>query len=250
MKFSDLDERMRRGEYFHNLRVPEGVWTVIRVDGRSFSRLTSERGFEKPFDQRFHEIMLRTTMVLVTELGGIYGYTESDEISVLLPMGWDLFNRSVEKVVSTSAAVASAVFTLNLGDRFVTFDARIWFDPRPEAVVDYFLWRQADSARCALNGAAYWAQRKVGMSARGATATLDKATVEQKHEILFGRGINFNDMPTWQRRGSGVFWETYEKDGFNPKTGQAVRATRRRLVEDLELPMKDAYADYVRRFLA
>ncbi|MFY0581845.1 hypothetical protein ACN28S_53010 [Cystobacter fuscus] len=67
-----------------------------------------------------------------------------------------------------------------------------------------------------------------------------------KNELLFQRGINFNELPPWQRRGSGVVWEQYEKEGVNPVTGQTVRSTRRRLRVDQELPMKEAYDAYLR----
>jgi tRNA(His) guanylyltransferase len=32
----------------------------------------------------------------------------------------------------------------------------------------------------------------------------------------------------------------------NPKTGQKVTAKRRRIKRDLELPMKDAYSEFIR----
>ena len=66
MNPDDLEQRMRELEYFHGLRVLPGTWPVLRLDGRSFSRLT-ETQFEKPFDLRFHELMCKTTEVLVTE---------------------------------------------------------------------------------------------------------------------------------------------------------------------------------------
>ena len=80
MNPNDFDEKMRALEYFHASARAAGVWPVLRLDGRSFSRLTESR-FEKPFDFRFHELMCGTTEALVAELGGVYGYTESDEIS-------------------------------------------------------------------------------------------------------------------------------------------------------------------------
>ncbi len=36
----NLETRMRAREWFHSLTLLPGVWTVIRVDGRSFSRFT------------------------------------------------------------------------------------------------------------------------------------------------------------------------------------------------------------------
>jgi len=247
MKFENLDTRMRTGEAFHSLRVPPGVFIIVRVDGRSFSKLT-ERITEKPFDARFHGWMVEAAKGLLSSLQATYAYTESDEISLLLPRDADLFDREVEKLVSISAARAAAVFSLACGQA-VEFDARLWVGGREQDVVDYFAWRQADATRCALNGWCYWALRKEGKSAREATGVLEGATVAKKNDLLHARRVNFNQVPAWQRLGSGLFWETYTKEGFNPKTKETTVATRRRIAVDSELPMKDAYTAYVRRFL-
>ena len=58
-----------------------------------------------------------------------------------------------------------------------------------------------------------------------------------------------NYIPLWQKRGIGVYWETYWKDAVNPKTGEKVQAERRRLKTDTELPMKDDYSRFVEAFL-
>lgn len=247
MKTNPFEARMRRGEYFHALRVPDETWTVLRLDGRSFSRFTGER-FEKPFDQRFHDLMVETTRKLADEFKALYAYTESDEISLLLPRGWDLFDREVEKIVSLSASVASVHFSLSLGEAG-HFDSRIWIGGSDATVVDYFRWRQGDATRCALNGWAYWTLRKTGLNATQATAALKRTTKAEKNELLFQHGINFNDLPCWQRRGTGVHWETYEKQGLNPVTGQTVTTTRRRLKIDDQLPMRDDYSAYIQGFL-
>jgi tRNA(His) 5'-end guanylyltransferase len=73
--------------------------------------------------------------------------------------------------------------------------------------------------------------------------------VEFKNELLFQHGVNFNEVPLWQRRGTALYWETYEKEGFNPVSGETVRAVRRRVNVDRELPMKEEYAAMVRRLL-
>lgn len=248
MKADDFEARMRLGECYHALRVPPDAFIVVRVDGRSFSRLT-ERLAEKPFDSGFHEKMVRTASALLKSLQASYVYTESDEISVLLPRAADLFDREVEKLVSISAARASATLSLLLGEA-VEFDARLWVGGSEDAVIDYFMWRQADATRCALNAWAYWTLRREGMGVREATAALERATVADKNELLFARGINFNDVPAWQRRGTGIYWEEFEKDGFNPKSGKPVKAVRRRVKVDDALPMKAAYARYVRERIA
>ncbi len=105
--------------------------------------------------------MVGTAQALLTELGAVYAYTESDEISLLLDPGFDLFGRSVEKLVSISAGIASAAFTQATGEP-AHFDSRLWLGTTVADVIDYFSWRQADAARCALNGWCYWTLRKAG----------------------------------------------------------------------------------------
>jgi tRNA(His) 5'-end guanylyltransferase len=242
---SQFEAAMRSREWFHGLAVPPGMWTVIRVDGRSFSRLTAEH-FDKPFDPKFNDLMVRTAEALLREFEGRYAYTQSDEISVLLAPGHDLFDRSVEKLVSISVAVASSTFTLEL-QAAAQFDSRLWIGATTDDVADYFSWRTADSARNALNGWCYWTLRKDGMSARAATSKLDGLSVAEKNELLFQRGVNFNDMPSWQRRGVGLRWETYTKVGFDPIRQVQVEATRRRVAVDRELPMGDEYRRQIER---
>jgi tRNA(His) guanylyltransferase len=244
----EFESRMRSLEYFHTLKVLPGTWPVIRVDGKGFSKFTEAR-FEKPFDERFSRLMTQTAEALLVAIGGIYAYTESDEISVLLPRDWDLYDREVEKAVSISAGIASSTFTHACGEPAV-FDSRVWIGTSEDVVVDYFRWRQADAGRCALNGWAYWTLRKAGGSIEAATRALDGKSVAEKNELLFRHGIKFNAVPLWQRRGVGLYWETYEKVGFNPVTKQEIKASRRRVKVDRELPMKDEYGSFVRRLLA
>lgn len=69
--------------------------------------------------------MVTTAQAVLTDLGGRYAYTESDEISVLFDPGLTLFGRSVEKLVSISAGIATAAFTYAAG-QLVHFDSRPW----------------------------------------------------------------------------------------------------------------------------
>jgi tRNA(His) 5'-end guanylyltransferase len=237
---ADAFEREQRArEYFHGLRVLPGAYVVIRLDGRGFSKFT-EAAFDKPFDDRFSALMVETATALMAELGGRYGYTESDEISVLLDPASTLFGGSVEKLVSVSAGIASATFTHAAGVP-AHFDSRIWLGTEVGAVADYFSWRQSDAARCALNGWAYWTLRKSGASARQATKTLDRASTADKNELLHTHGINYAELPAWQRRGIGLWTRTHQHEGHDPIRDEAVTVTRRRLHVERELPMKDAY---------
>jgi tRNA(His) guanylyltransferase len=247
MRPDDFEARMRRLECFHALRCPDGAWAVLRLDGRGFTRFT-EQHCQKPFDDRFHGWMVAAARAVFEDFGGVYAYTESDEISVLLRPGADLFDRKLEKLVSVSAGIASAAFTHACGEP-AHFDSRVWLGTGLPDVVDYFSWRQADATRCALNGWCYWTLRKAGLSAKEASRALEGRSVAEKNELLFAHEINFNEVPLWQRRGIALHWESYEKHGHDPVRGMPVTATRRRVTVARELPMRDAYRDFLRALL-
>ena len=247
MKNDEFEKRMRALEYFHTLRLPSEAWSVLRVDGRSFTRFT-ETGFEKPVDNRFQQMMRQTAQALLEELHGVYAYTESDEISVLFDPNWDLFDREVEKLVSISAAIASATFT-HASQRIVHFDSRVLLGSNPSQVVDYFRWRQTDAERCALNGWCYWTLRKAGKKPNEAMALLKRKSPADKNDLLHQHGIDYNALPTWQSRGSGLYWETFEKVGYDPVQGRERVGLRRRVKIDEELPLKEAYGAFIQHFL-
>jgi tRNA(His) guanylyltransferase len=236
-----FEASQRAREWFHSLAVLPGAWTILRVDGRSFSRFTEQR-FDKPFDLRFSQLMVGAARTLLMDFGGRYAYTESDEISVLLDPESELFGRGLEKLVSVSASITSAAFTHAAGEP-AHFDSRVWMGTGPLDVVDYFSWRQADAARSALHGWCYWTLRKEGQTRQEATKALEGANVAAKNELLFQHGVNFNDLPAWQRRGVGLWWETYERPGYDPMRKMPVTTTRRRIREERDLPMKENYRE-------
>src|SRR5207249_2983232 len=82
------------------------------------------------------------------------------------------------------------------------------------------------------------------------TRALESRGVAAKHELLFAHGINYASLPAWQRRGVGLRWESYEKDGYNPKTGQTVSAVRRRIALVDPLPMKEEYDAFLKGILS
>ena len=251
MKFDELDDRMRIYETAHDLCILPDLYMVARLDGRSFTRLTKEvHQFDAPFDVRFRDMMLDTVEHLMTcGFNVTYGYTESDEISLLFARDERGFNRKLRKLNSILAGEASAKFSLLLG-AMACFDCRISELPTAALVVDYFRWRNEDAHRNALNAHGYWCLRRDGKNVEEATSALVGMSVAQKNELLFQHGINFNDLPSWQKRGSGLCWEEYEKEAVNPMSGERVSASRRRICRNLDLPMKDAYGEFVQKLVS
>ncbi|MBI5545630.1 MAG: guanylyltransferase [Deltaproteobacteria bacterium] len=246
MKFDDLDSKMRVFETAHDHCVLPELYIVARLDGRGFTKLTKEvHKFEAPFDPRFRDLMVRTVEHLMgCGLQAVYGYTQSDEISLLLGRENASFGRKERKLNSILAGEASAAFSLALGAPGC-FDSRISQLPNRELVRDYFRWRHEDAHRNALNAHCYWLQRKQGVDSALATNRLKGMSVAEKNEFLFQNGINFNDLPGWQKRGVGVHWRTFLKEATNPKTGEAVTTERRKLHVELELPLRDEYDTFV-----
>jgi tRNA(His) guanylyltransferase len=259
MNSQDFEKSMRKLEIFHGYRVPEGCNVVVRLDGRSFSKLTKEY-FKKPFDERFHDIMVKVTSELVKEFDANYAYTESDEISLLFGKDWDFCDRELEKIVSLTASYACSIFTANFmwGEKFdpyssfipnirpIAFDSRVIPIVRQQTVADYFNWRQADATRCCLNGYAYHLLREVEGKTKGkAVSELNKADHNIRHEILKRNNMSFEELPGWQRNGTGIYRQYIYRDGFNPKTQQTIKARRRELVVNEDLPTGEEYRNLI-----
>lgn len=250
MNFDELDKKMRIYEQSLDQVLVPDMYMVARLDGRGFTKLTKEVcKFEAPFDERFRDMMVNTTKALM-DCGFriVYAFTESDEISLLFDKSEDTFGRKVRKYNSTLAAEASAAFSLELG-MVATFDCRMVPLPNAERVEDYFRWRQEDANRNALNSHCYWMLRKEGKSVREATAELEGKGVSFKNELLFSRGINYDNLPSWQKRGIGLWKENFDKEGLNPITGESTIAKRSRIHEEYELPLGNDYGTLIRRYV-
>ena len=250
MHFEQLDKQMRiYEESLDQIILPE-IYMVARLDGRGFTRLTKDLcHFDAPFDVHFRDLMVDTVKELMNcGFRVVYGYTESDEISLLFHPEEKTFNRKTRKYNSILAGEASASFSHRLGQTGV-FDSRIVPLPTVQRVKDYFLWRQEDAHRNALNSWCYWILRDDGDSPGKASKALERKSVAFKNELLFQHGINFDKLPSWQKRGVGLWFENYQKAGFNPKTQENVVTTRRGIKVEYDRPLHEEYAKLVAGFV-
>jgi tRNA(His) guanylyltransferase len=250
MKFDELEKRMRVFETAHDHCVLPGLFMVARIDGRNFTRPTREiHHFNAPFDERMRAYMVETTRHLLQYGFRImYGYTQSDEISLIFHPSDETFGRKLRKLNSILAGEASAKFSVLLGD-VAAFDCRISQLPQIGDVADYFRGRSEDAHRNALNGHCYWMLRQQRKTVESAITYLAGLSVAEKNELLFRQGVNFNELPNWQKRGIGVVWETYDKAATNRLTGEAVVAFRQRVQVEFDSRMKDEYSAWIRELI-
>jgi hypothetical protein len=161
-----------------------------------------------------------------------------------------LKTRNRERILLAACLEAKQPFVID--NTNLTREARAGYISQAKAagfrVVGYFWW-------CGLTGAASRASRAKRISSQrplmnvsgidGRTQRLKGMPVSEKNELLFQRGINFNDVANWQKRGVGLYWETYGKQAVNQLTGETVVAERRRIKTDYELPMRNEYTRFV-----
>ena len=93
MIFDDFDAKMRVYEQSLDQIILPEIYMAARLDGRGFTKLTKEVcKFEAPFDTRFRDIMTHTVEHLMDcGFHVVYGFTESDEISLLFHGDNDAF---------------------------------------------------------------------------------------------------------------------------------------------------------------
>lgn len=158
-----LGNRMKSYENVFDSKIMSRCPSIIRVDGRAFSKLTSK--MDKPFDEKFCKIMQSTAKSLIDNIDNAkFCYGQSDEISILLidytsldTQQW--FGGRIQKIASIASSLASVYFNKYYEESFEkkekpsVFDARI-FNLNKEEVNNYFLWRQRDCIKNSVSGLA------------------------------------------------------------------------------------------------
>lgn len=177
---------------------------IARIDGRSFHTFT--KGMNRPYDIDLSNMMIDTTVQLVKETNACIGYTQSDEITLIWysptfeSQVW--FDGRISKMTSLLAAHATLYFNKLLAvkkpdyvDRNPVFDARVWNVPNKTEAANTLLWRELDASKNSISMAAH---------AYYSTSELHKKNGSEKQEMLFQKGINWNDYPAFFKRGTFV----------------------------------------------
>ncbi len=208
-KGDDLGDRMKHYEGLESSRRFIPLLPICaRIDGRSFSNFT--RGMERPYDPTMQLMMIQVAEYLVYRTGSRMGYTQSDEISLVwLQERYDaelFFDGKIHKLHSVLAAMATAKFHqlchLNGGEYakraeglLPAFDCRVFQVPNKVEASNVFLWREQDAAKNAISMAArhYYSH-----------AELQGKSGPEMQELMFQKGVNFNDYPPAFKRGTFI----------------------------------------------
>ena len=241
---------MRVYENVNDARIIPGCYVVARIDGRNFSTLTRKTLELRPYDSNLMEVMKSTTRHLMN-MGfvTVFGYTQSDEMSILLSPIHDNFAGKIRKINSIFAGEASAFFSLMMNIH-ASFDCRTIQLPNKELLIDYFNWRVNDAEKnCLSMWCWYLLRTKEGLSTAQAQKAMNKKGYDWKNEKLFEHGINFNDLPETMKRGHNAIWTTYTKVAINQLTKQEVEVSRNK-IDLVPVPKgREEYGNYILELL-
>ena len=236
----DLEKRMKTFyEQVPKTKLMRRCPVAVRIDRKSFRTFT--KNLQKPFDEVLIKTMQDTMKYLCENIQGcVLGYTQSDEITLILvdykkltSSAW--FNYEVQKICSIAASMATMAFNkyfienyldyyldylVNYGDRYhpnfedkkdvekwrricgayskaaekvAMFDARCFNIPKEE-VANLLYWRQWCASRNSVQmvGQANFSHKKLQ----------NKTCSDIQDVLMTQKGINWNELPTHQKRGS------------------------------------------------
>jgi tRNA(His) 5'-end guanylyltransferase len=225
-----LGKRMK--EYYEQVpkfRLMRRTPVAMRLDGKAFHTFT--KGFQKPFDEILVKSMQDTMKYLCENIQGcVFGYTQSDEITLILvdyqtldTCAW--FDYEIQKMCSIAASMATMAFNkffernverecqidllqeysietkpITLCEAYcrsmekgAMFDCRCFNIPKEE-VTNLVYWRQLDATRNSI--------QMVGQANFSHQELQGKSCNDIQDMLMLQKGINWNNFPTYLKRGS------------------------------------------------
>lgn len=247
-KSDSLGDRMKGYESVTKFKALKRTPVIIRIDGKAFHTWTKHLSKVDPTlkDDPFSELMLRcmsgTTNMLVSNIqNAVLGYTQSDEISILLNDWKTLetdqwFGNTIQKMASVAASMSTAYFnraytelTAVVSATPAMFDARVFNVPKEE-VANYFIWRQQDATRNSVQmlGRHYFSHKE-----------MHKKNVSNIQDMLMeSHGVNWNDLDTWKKRGSCSVRGGFDESMAGTPDGiKMIKTPHDRVEIDKEIPI-------------
>jgi tRNA(His) 5'-end guanylyltransferase len=206
-------------ESITNYKLPKRTFTIIRLDGKSFSKFCKR--FKKPFDDDFVRMMNETAKYVAENAQGCkIAFVQSDEITLILTDFDELTTKAwydgrIQKICSISASLATSKFLqllfdyeiskidkvdlsikdvrkLVMNQKLMEFDSRVYTVPPRDEVLNTVFWRQQD---CTRNSVSMVAQSMYSHK------ELENKNNSQQQDLIHDKGQNWNDYPIGLKRG-------------------------------------------------
>ena len=247
----ELGKRMK--EYYEMIsktKLMRRCPVICRIDGRAFHSFT--KGFNRPFDEVLIKSIQDTMKYLCENIQGcVLGYTQSDEISLILVDYKKLnssafFDYEVQKICSITASMATMAFNKyfreyvddfnedyysswnhnknedklydiynDAVEKGAIFDSRCFNIPKEE-VTNYVYWRQLDAIRNSI--------QMVGQANFSHRELQNKSCNDIQNMLMTQKGIDWNSLETYKQRGSCCIKKIIQNKKDDIKNGAYIRS--------------------------
>lgn len=205
MNFKTLGDTCKWFEknFSPEIMIPE-LPVIIRLDGNNFHSWT--KGCKRPYDESLSNLMIETTKYLVKETNAVVGYTQSDEITLILysnDINSSIYQDGKKQKILSKLPTKLVNFFNKEKDKFgfenkpfAVFDCRIYQVPTLEWASKQLLWRELDATKNSISMAAQ------SMFSHKELQGLHGNEMQEK--MFSERNVNWNDYPTFFKRGTYV----------------------------------------------
>jgi len=244
--WTQLGNVLRRHENPDVAEVPGERFITLRLDGSGFSKLTRRMTalgvFSAGYSDEFAEIMRECCQSLMSKFNGVCGYTQSDEMTIVIPAASIVRGEQqchshsgrVVKICTLAAAHVTSLFNFRLQATFnqkgvqmeasalATFDCRMGSFATLKEAMSLVLWRAAD---CGVNGVSDAVYKS---KIPGARKVMSQGTGE-KLVWLAENGL----LPLQSHQAYGSYFVRTPRlhEGVNPKTGETAQSLRSSIEE-------------------
>lgn len=263
----ELGERIKSYENVNRTYLTNGTPKIIRLDGKSFHSFL--RSAQKPYDKVVMNSMIHGAKSVMKEIGGSarFTYIQSDEVTIgindkltILSEPW--FGNNVQKMVSISASIMSVNFSYEYArllayrraaespegaDRIseiayqpsnpAYFDSRVFQVPNVAELHNSVLWRQFDASK---NSISQYARSHFSHS-----NLQNKNGSEMQDMMMTEKGFNWNDAPTWTKRGVLLYRVDRANKDAIVASNKNLELIEGNIVVDWEIPKFSEQPDFL-----
>lgn len=221
--------RMKNYEEASRQVLIQGTPKILRLDGKAFH--TFLKNAKRPYDEYVMISMIEAAKCVMREIGGSarFAYIQSDECTIVINDKMTIYSEpwfanQIQKIVSIAASIMSVNFSshYNVTKQYYDFkpayfDARFFQVPSIIEMHNCVLWRQFDASKNSISQyARYYFSHKDLQNKNGK---------EMQEMMMTEKGFNWNDAPTWTKRGVVIYRdeemgivEDWEIPKFNEQT--------------------------------